>query len=420
MVHHTPSTAFKSACSQWKTNLRMGHLHRKEPPQIKLGIDGRTRELAFLAALYLKSRLTMKKEDLQTWCPSPTYDNLYIIAKEIRCTEPRFRGYNPSELMDHFNLIVMHYRTFEEKLQSGAYPDWVPTRFSSVARELSILDYNAGFDELRRERNECLKRKRIAKKRDRRLGGLSQDALVSLMVTRSQVKKDDLMMAVDIEKLNVDFGNLKVDFGSLAADLRNLNVDFGKLSIDFGSLAADLRNLNVDFGKLSIDFGNLAVDLRNLSVEFGNLSVAHDKDLYDHMDLGDTDDDEEIKQEEEDPITTWLVPTQTFEDIFVKTGPSISVKAEPHVPIKEPDVFFKTELDLSLKAEPEVSSRAQPDLFFKAKQHVLIKTEPDVFANKEPEVFIKAEPDLFAKAEPEVLVKAEPGAFVKTQSDNDS
>jgi hypothetical protein len=211
MVLHTLSTAFRSACSQWKTNLRTGHPPRKrfeKPPQIELGPDGRKREIAFLAAVYLHSRLTMKEEDLQTWCPSPTYDNLYVIAKEIRCTEPRFRDYNPSELMDHFELVVMYYRALLNKLQTGAYPDWVPTLFSRVARDLSVHDYNAGFNKLRRERKTCLKRMsraRKARRMDRRRGGLSRDALVSPMVTRSQVKKVDPMVVDDLSNLSVPY-----------------------------------------------------------------------------------------------------------------------------------------------------------------------------------------------------------------------
>ncbi|KAK3807045.1 MAG: hypothetical protein J3Q66DRAFT_392716 [Benniella sp.] len=185
----TSLEAFKSVCSQWETNLKMGYPHRKtskEPLKIRLGADGRSRGVAFLAALYLHSRLTMKEENLRTWCPSPTYDNLYVIAKEIRCTEPSFRDYNPSELVDYFEMVIMYYRDLVKKLRNGAYPNWEPTRFSNIARELSILDYNSGFDKLRRQRETYLKRKHRAAKESRRLGGLSPDELVSPMVTRSK------------------------------------------------------------------------------------------------------------------------------------------------------------------------------------------------------------------------------------------
>jgi hypothetical protein len=45
--------------------------------------------------------------------------------------------------------VIKLYQDLEEGLQAGAYPDWVPTHFSNIARELSIIENNSGLLRLR-------------------------------------------------------------------------------------------------------------------------------------------------------------------------------------------------------------------------------------------------------------------------------
>ncbi|KAK3807036.1 MAG: hypothetical protein J3Q66DRAFT_445182 [Benniella sp.] len=107
--------------------------------------DDSTRERAFLAALYLKNRHCMEDTELETWCKNVHFNRLGHIAREIRYTEPRLQGFTPRILLEHHQCLIQHWRDLEEGLQAGAYPDWVPTHFSSIARELSILEDNNGF-----------------------------------------------------------------------------------------------------------------------------------------------------------------------------------------------------------------------------------------------------------------------------------
>jgi hypothetical protein len=41
--------------------------------------------------------------------------------------------------------VIKYYRDLQEGLQAGAYPDWTPTHFSNIARELSILEDDKGL-----------------------------------------------------------------------------------------------------------------------------------------------------------------------------------------------------------------------------------------------------------------------------------
>jgi hypothetical protein len=99
--------------------------------------DDSTREKAFLAALYLKDRLGMDDKELQSWCKNPHFHRLGQIAREIGFSEPRFRGISPTFLLEHHQCVIMQWQDLDEGLQAGDYPDWVPTHFSNIARELS-------------------------------------------------------------------------------------------------------------------------------------------------------------------------------------------------------------------------------------------------------------------------------------------
>ncbi|KAK3807033.1 MAG: hypothetical protein J3Q66DRAFT_445180 [Benniella sp.] len=132
---------------------------------LRMGDDS-TREKAFLAALYLKDRLGMDDKELQSWCKNPHFHRLGQIAREIGFSEPRFRGISPTFLLEHHQCVIMQWRNLDEGLQAGVYPDWVPTHFSNIARELSTLEDVNGLIQLRLKNKETtshVKERSVAK-----------------------------------------------------------------------------------------------------------------------------------------------------------------------------------------------------------------------------------------------------------------
>ncbi|KAF9357243.1 hypothetical protein BGX34_009481 [Mortierella sp. NVP85] len=117
---------------------------------LQLG-DDTTRVRAFVAALYLRHRLSLKEEELRVWCNSPLYNRVKGVAREIRTVEPRLQGFSANDLVKHYESVIAVYRRLEEGLQAGAYPNWIPTHFSNIARELTIIENNTGMIQLRLE-----------------------------------------------------------------------------------------------------------------------------------------------------------------------------------------------------------------------------------------------------------------------------
>ncbi|KAK3807035.1 MAG: hypothetical protein J3Q66DRAFT_357826 [Benniella sp.] len=123
--------------------------------------ENTTREIAFVAALYLRNRLSLREEELAIWCKSPLFNRVKGIVREIRIAEPKLSGLSVDGLVDYHRSLVELYRRLDEGLQAGAYPEWVPTHFSNIARDLWIIESNTGFAHLRVMRQE--ENQRVAK-----------------------------------------------------------------------------------------------------------------------------------------------------------------------------------------------------------------------------------------------------------------
>ncbi|KAF9357245.1 hypothetical protein BGX34_009483 [Mortierella sp. NVP85] len=121
---------------------------------LRMGDDS-SQERAFVAALYLKDRLSMDDKDIEVWCKNAHINRLGNIAREIMYAEPMLQGFSLAILLEHHQCIIKHYRDLEEGLQAGAYPDWVPTHFSNIARDLSILEENNGLIQSRLKNMEA-------------------------------------------------------------------------------------------------------------------------------------------------------------------------------------------------------------------------------------------------------------------------
>ncbi|KAK3807032.1 MAG: hypothetical protein J3Q66DRAFT_91387 [Benniella sp.] len=121
---------------------------------LRMGDDS-SQERAFVAALYLKDRLSMDEKEIEVWCKNGHINRLGNIAREIMYAEPMLQGFSLAILLEHHQCIIKHYRDLEEGLRAGAYPDWVPTHFSNIARDLSILEENNGLIQLRMKNMEA-------------------------------------------------------------------------------------------------------------------------------------------------------------------------------------------------------------------------------------------------------------------------
>jgi len=111
--------------------------------------------------LYLHNRLSLEEMELRIWYPGEPHNRLKSIANDIRYAEPRLRGLTPKVLLEHHQCVIKHYRALEGGLESGAYSNWMPTYFSKIARDLSVIEDNNGLIELTLQDKE---NKRLARK----------------------------------------------------------------------------------------------------------------------------------------------------------------------------------------------------------------------------------------------------------------
>ncbi|KAK3807029.1 MAG: hypothetical protein J3Q66DRAFT_357814 [Benniella sp.] len=134
---------------------------------LQIGITT-TRESAFIAAMYLSNRLGLGEEELSIWCKNPLYNRVKGIAREIRIAEPKLGHLSVNGLVRYHESIITLYRTLEAGLKAGKYPDWKPTRFSNLVRELCIIEDNTGLVHFRLER-EKLKECKKLERRERQM-----------------------------------------------------------------------------------------------------------------------------------------------------------------------------------------------------------------------------------------------------------
>jgi len=134
--------------------------------ELEMGDDS-TQEKAFLAALYLKDRLTREEMEQLDWHKGVLSKRLAHIVRGIQGVELRLWGFTTNTVLEHHQRVVQCYRDLEEGIHAGAYPDWKPTHFSNIARDLSILEGKNGLIQLRLE---SMEKKRLAgeKKKENR------------------------------------------------------------------------------------------------------------------------------------------------------------------------------------------------------------------------------------------------------------
>jgi len=120
--------------------------------------------------MYLSNRLGLREEELSIWCKNPLYNRVKGIAREIRIAEPKLEHLGVNGLVQYHESVIMLYRTLEAGLQAGKYPDWKPTRFSNLVRELCIIEDSTGLIQLRLER-EKLKECKTLSRRPARVKG---------------------------------------------------------------------------------------------------------------------------------------------------------------------------------------------------------------------------------------------------------
>ncbi|KAF9352173.1 hypothetical protein BGX34_000138 [Mortierella sp. NVP85] len=156
--------AFKLASKQASRWLKGGA--KLTAADLVMGNDA-TRERAFVTALYLRSRLSLSERELQTWCTAQPNKRLNTIANDIRSAEPRLRGMDTAAVITHYEQVIKLYRDLEARLQAGAFPEWVPTHFWIIARDLCIYENSAGLARLRTERLEERRQNR-AKRREKK------------------------------------------------------------------------------------------------------------------------------------------------------------------------------------------------------------------------------------------------------------
>ncbi|KAK3807042.1 MAG: hypothetical protein J3Q66DRAFT_91536 [Benniella sp.] len=122
-------------------------------------------ERVFIATLYLRDRLSSAMIDLQAWCGGkPLHKRLNLVAMEILTVEPRLRCISIKRLLDHHRRVIMLYRDLDMGLRAGACPEFVPTHFSSLARELCIIEDHIGIAQSRVNWKEHAPRKRAEKR----------------------------------------------------------------------------------------------------------------------------------------------------------------------------------------------------------------------------------------------------------------
>jgi len=109
--------------------------------------DDSTRERAFVAALYLRDRLSQEERNLWTWCTISPTKRLETIAKEISSAEPLLRCFDSDALIQHYQQVITLYRAMEKELP-GVCPRRHQSHFLKIARTLSIIETNTGLLQL--------------------------------------------------------------------------------------------------------------------------------------------------------------------------------------------------------------------------------------------------------------------------------
>jgi hypothetical protein len=268
--------------------------------------DDSTREKAFLSALYLKSRLSLEEMELRIWCKREPYNRLKTITKEIQYAEPALRGLTSNVLLEHHQCVIKHWQDLEKGLQAGAYPDWVPTHFSNIARNLSIIENNNGLIQLTLEHKE---NKRLARK---------DMKTESMGMTRPR----------QLEKRRIDEVLVEIAF---AMTENNHDVP----------IMAPLRSW--DHGE------HLTTELK-----------GKDKD-------DDEDNNDKTKAKEEIPIVAHPEPAENVSKAFIKTkddGPRMNrshMAASPNEisPAPAPGVMNRSRPTLQVLSEPQTPSLGQ-------------------------------------------------------------
>ena len=141
---------------------------------------------AFLVALYLKSRLSLKETELNIWCKNPVFNRMKGIATEIRTAEPKLRNVSVDAIVKYHARVITLYRNLVEGLQAGAYPDWAPTHFSNIVHELCIIENNTGIIQKREQRKE----KRVEKMQRKLIQQMEQ-----MRERRAQARIDRVTLA---------------------------------------------------------------------------------------------------------------------------------------------------------------------------------------------------------------------------------
>ncbi|KAK3807030.1 MAG: hypothetical protein J3Q66DRAFT_91381 [Benniella sp.] len=138
-----------------------------KPKHLQVGNDS-TRERAFVAALYLRDRLSLGEKNLQTWCTGSLAKRLDQVANEIRIAEPLLRGLHSDALLKHYERVITVYRAMEKE-HPGAYPHRrEQTHFFKIARRLSIIENNTGLLQLKKQRLEQRAERRMEREKEGR------------------------------------------------------------------------------------------------------------------------------------------------------------------------------------------------------------------------------------------------------------
>ncbi|KAF9344278.1 hypothetical protein BGX34_005815 [Mortierella sp. NVP85] len=168
LVRVRPPPVSVQAFKQAIPSLRTIDPHEKlKPKHLRVGEDS-TRERAFVAALYLRDRLSLEEESLQTWCTSILAKRLDQIANEIRIAEPLLRGFHSDALLNHYERVITVYRAMEKELP-GAYPHRrEQTHFFKIARRLSIIENDTGLLRLKKQRLEQRAERRMEREKEER------------------------------------------------------------------------------------------------------------------------------------------------------------------------------------------------------------------------------------------------------------
>jgi hypothetical protein len=88
--------------------------------------------------------------------------------------------------------VIKHYRNLEEGLNAGAYPNWMPTYFSKIARDLSIIEDNNRLIQLTLQNKENNRLARKARK-------MANAKVVVYQMEQKEPEQMDQMQPVQVE-----------------------------------------------------------------------------------------------------------------------------------------------------------------------------------------------------------------------------